>query len=297
MIARKFSFAAALLAVCTGAGAQEAFKSLAVGAEIGTTGVGIEVATPIVPDLLVLKAGVNIFGLSVNPDPINLNGLGRDLNSQIDDVNGQLSTLEAYDIHDKINTRFSDNLALNASAKINMTALKALLEVYPFQNSSFHITGGAYIGVSGPSLLSADVYTDAKFWSDYKSLRSEVNALNQKYQGAPGFEPQEIEDLKVNVLDKTLQIKEKDGKGYMNGRLDIWTVRPYLGVGFGRSLPKNRFGVQFDLGCLYYGTKFGSDSEVPFDRNAETFLEGKEGLLKAAAFMPHISVRLVYRIF
>ena len=49
---------AAFLGIVLGLNAQQAFKSLAIGFEVGTTGLGVEVAVPIVTNRIVLKGGL-----------------------------------------------------------------------------------------------------------------------------------------------------------------------------------------------------------------------------------------------
>ncbi len=296
MIRKKLLSAAALMgALCTAAEAQEAFKSLAAGAEIGTTGAGIELSMPVYKDLLVVKAGVNFPSVSVNVNT-SVDGIGTDINDQIREVKQQLAE---YDLEDPLKTTFKEDVQLSARPKLNLTTLKALLEVYPFRNSSFHVTAGAYFGLSGNGLVSADIYTDAEFWRNYKSVKQEVHTLNEMYDGQiPGYESIEIDDIDFNVFGKTLRVNEKDGKGHVDARFDVWTVRPYIGVGFGRSLPKNHFGVQFDLGVWYHGTPvMASNSEVKFNSNAETVLESMPKSLEKISVWPQMSVRLVYRIF
>lgn len=296
MIRKKLLSAAALMgALCTAAEAQEAFKSLAAGAEIGTTGAGIELSMPVYKDLLVVKAGVNFPSVSVNVNT-SVDGIGTDINDQINQINEKLDTygkpkLEGFN--------FNDDVQLTASPKLNLTTLKALLEVYPFRNSSFHVTAGAYFGLSGNGLVSADIYTDSGFWKNFRDLQKKVQDLNEEYKNdVPGYEPVKVDDIDFNVFGKTLRVNEKDGKGHVDARFDVWTVRPYIGVGFGRSLPKNHFGVQFDLGVWYHGTPvMASNSEVKFNSNAETVLESMPKNLEKISVWPQMSVRLVYRIF
>ena len=39
----------------------------------------------------------------------------------------------------------------------------------------------------------------------------------------------------------------------MAGRIEVAGFRPYLGLGFGRAVPKKRIGCQFDMGVQFWG--------------------------------------------
>lgn len=44
-----------------------------------------------------------------------------------------------------------------------------------------------------------------------------------------------------------------DENGNINGSIEVNSVRPYLGIGFGRMIPKHRFGVRFEMECHVQG--------------------------------------------
>ena len=39
----------------------------------------------------------------------------------------------------------------------------------------------------------------------------------------------------------------------MNGDIRVKSVRPYVGLGYGRLIPKNRIGFRLELGCQFMG--------------------------------------------
>ena len=55
----------------------------------------------------------------------------------------------------------------------------------------------------------------------------------------------------IVIGDQTIPV-DKDGN--IAGGLKAAGFRPYLGVGFGRAVPKKRIGVQFELGVQFHGT-------------------------------------------
>ncbi len=279
----------ALLGIQSAAWAQKAFQSLSFGIEAGSTGIGVELAMPLVTDHLFLRAGFNAPSVTLSQhSDISM----AEVNSSIAELN---SNLEAAGLPDRINTSF-DDMDLSVTSTLNLSTIKAMLEYYPFRKSSFHITAGVFYGMEG-SYLSATAQTDKTFWSNYKDLQTEVDAINEKYKDVPGYTPTDINTVNVNVDGKTLQVQEKDGSGYMEAAIDIPKLRPYFGLGFGRSVPKHRVGLQLDLGAIYMGAPaLSSGNEVAYDGAAQEVMP--EGLsLKDIKFWPVASLRLTFRLF
>ena len=44
-----------------------------------------------------------------------------------------------------------------------------------------------------------------------------------------------------------------DADGYAKGCIKVNAFRPYIGIGIGRSVPRNRFGVSGELGVQFWG--------------------------------------------
>jgi len=294
---KKKLFAAALvvLAGSISASAQEAFKSLSLGLEIGTTGAGVELALPLVTDHIVLVGGFNaptishVFTTEMEPDIIN---------DRIDEVNTSLASLQEYGINESVTSRFSE-IPISVTPVVNLCTVKAMLELYPFKKSSFHVTVGAFFGLGGTEFLSGTVGTGKTFWNEFTALENEVNALNDKYKGYPGFEPVYIDesDLRFNAGKKTYAVREKDGEGVMDVALKIAKVRPYVGLGFGRSTPQKHFSFQHEIGVWYHGTPaLTSDSEVAYDSSAYSVADDLSILDKFSIY-PVFTFRLIYRIF
>ena len=101
-----------------------------------------------------------------------------------------------------------------------------LVDYYPFLSSSFFVTAGAYFG--GSKLVKITGHSD--------ELKEYVNE-----GGKAG----------IVIGDQTIPV-DKDGN--ISGGLKAAGFRPYLGVGFGRAVPKKRIGVQFELGVQFHGT-------------------------------------------
>lgn len=266
--------------------AQKAFQSLSVGIEAGTSGVGIELALPVVTDYLVFKAGFNAPSLTMSfHESVDMEYI----NSEIDDVNSNLMAIGDP-------TRFShfNDADMELRPTVNFSALKFMFEIYPFKKKSFHITAGAFYSMG--DLLSASASVDESFWANYKDIRSKVDALNEKYKDTPGYVEATVGDIAFSAGEHTYAVKEKDGKGVMEATLAIPKFRPYVGIGFGRSMPEGHFAVQFDLGAVYNSSvAIDSPNEVDYDPSAYVAVEDVP--LKYLSFLPTVSLRLIYKIF
>lgn len=276
-----------VLAAAASANAQEAFKHLGAGLEVGTTGAGVQLALPVVTDHITVKLGYNFpnikYTYETSMDISSINQTINDVNSEIAQAGGT----------DFITTQFNNNLNLEAPLSVNLGAFKAMFEYYPWAKSSFHFVLGAYFG--NADFLHADAYTDASFWSSYKSLISEVNSVNQKYQSVPGYTAYTVKEIKGNVNGTTFAVSEKDGRGQIDAGLAVMQARPYFGIGFGRSVPNHRVSAQFDLGAWYHGTPSLS-SNATYDPNAGS-MDVDMSTIENVKFFPQVSLGLVVRLF
>lgn len=185
------------------------FNSLSIGANIGTTGWGFDIATPI-GQHFALRAGFTIMPNYSYSDEVDVS---IEYNSEyIPD-----GEIPAY---------------IDAEGSMGRTSGEVLLNIYPFKRSSFFITGGAVFG--GEKLIKIKGHSDEL--ADYMEQVSNYNGT------LPGIE---IGDYIIPV----------DKNGDISGGLKISNFRPYVGLGFGRIVPKNkRIGFLFELGVQFHGT-------------------------------------------
>ena len=113
-----------------------------------------------------------------------------------------------------------------SEASITFPNFKALLDYYPMRNGIFCLTGGFYLGsnsISANGLIR-----------DYQQIKDQLGEN-------PAFE---YEDMVIRPNnDGTF-----DGKLLMGN-----SIKPYIGLGLGRTIPNNRVGVKFELGMVYQG--------------------------------------------
>ena len=161
----------------------------------------------------------------------------------------------------------TDNTAVNALLYDNEGRL---LDVYPFPDYTFHVTTGFYLG------------TD------------EVVKLENTI---PVKDFDEGEGIVIGD-----HIVGFDSDGYAHGSIKVNKFRPYVGIGFGRSVPRRRFGVSGDFGVQFWGKpkvyekQTGMDLEVKKEDLGDDSNKYYDVISKFAVW-PVLNFRLTYRIF
>lgn len=119
-------------------------------------------------------------------------------------------------------------------AKLNKIDGKILFDAYPFGlANSFHITAGLFMGTS--DLVNASFTEDPI---------SPIGAGISK--NLPNGEQWIVEAIGSDAAHGV--------PGVLDLKLTTNSVKPYLGIGFGRAIPKKNLGVAFDLGVQFHGT-------------------------------------------
>ncbi len=113
--------------------------------------------------------------------------------------------------------------------KLNMGDFKLLFDVHPFRKSSFKVVAGFYLGRE--NLLEA--YTTEPLY-----------AIGTASWGGVG---------KIQIGTNPANMFGTDAEGNINARVRVNTFKPYLGIGFGRAIPKKLVSVSFDLGVQFWG--------------------------------------------
>jgi len=135
-------------------------------------------------------------------------------------------SVSGYDIPSKI----------KAEGKVGFTNGKLLFDVYPFNGSSFHVTAGAYFGSS----------KIVKAYNKEYGILEDLAKYNNDVEA--GLYPEKVG---VELGDYLL---EPDDNGNVEASIKTAGFKPYLGIGFGRAVPKKRIGYMFDLGVQFWGT-------------------------------------------
>lgn len=89
-----------------------------------------------------------------------------------------------------------------------------------------------------------------------------------------------------------------DRQGYIKGDVQVKSVRPYAGFGFGRLVPKKRIGFRVELGCQFMGKMkiYQDDKEI-----TATVTQKSEGdiskIIDKVKVYPVLKLSLIGRIF
>ena len=258
----------------------EPFRHVSVGIEAGLHGVGIEVATPVLPSL-VLKAGYNWFPSSelINTD---VSADTKDLKQAQEDW----TTLTTYEFQNK----FDDEAIISAGAQVGLSNFKLMLNWYPFKSSSFYLAGGFYFAPKDDDkpFLRISGNTTANDWAALQELREQTKNQGVDY------------DISLEIGNEKYAIMEKDGQGYLQADYKVDPLKYYVGFGFGRSIPNKRVGFQFELGTMIYHVNgfYFQEKEVNMTDAADQFGDAAKTAveyLDKFPIYPQLTFRLNFR--
>lgn len=166
---------------------------------------------------------------------------------------------------------------VKANARVNLSTFKVLADYYPNKKWPFHVTGGFYIGAS--NIVTVDAYAD------------DIKVDGKTYKR---------EDIKNWYIDlDDTRIKAKDGK--VDAAITTWSVKPYVGIGFGNTVPmKHRVGVMGELGVMFHGKpKITSKTDPDIMTHIAEADESDEffDVMHKIVGIPVLSIRICGRIF
>ena len=284
--------------------------------EFGTTGLGVNLSYPIITDRLIVSMGYNFPTLSIN-ETIDLNMKGklieasemskeynqmRDLALMIfpeDEVNKKFPLIQEIEPKEECQTKIKDIL--------NFSNFKLMLEYYPTNSSYFHFTAGVMIG--NGEWMSISAQADPEVWKVYEDAVKANNIykeIQQTMKDDYGIDITPVENLeniaKVNVGKDTYHLKAESG-GRLDTKLTIKKVKPYIGIGFGSSIPtKRRLGFQMEIGAYYQGKPTFEGATKPeenYDASAfnNRLVDEIVDDLVYLRWYPQLSFRFTGRIF
>ncbi len=307
------------------------FQHLDISLTAGTTGIGIDVASP-VGKYVQLRAGYEFmprftkrmeFDLTINGEPaIVYDEQGYKQETTFTQMNDFLYELTGYDVEDHV----------DMIGKPTINNFKFLVDVYPFQqNKHWHFTAGFYWGPSRfayaenaiefmRTLNAVGIYNqmynkavNGEPLIKYEGVSLEVpEELNKKIQKmgrlgfAVGYFKHDIVDGAGNVIHKAGEryIVEPDDRGMVTVTAKSNSFKPYLGFGYGGRLAKNRddWHVSFDCGAMFWGgtPDLYMHDGINLIEDVER-VSGQVGtyvdLFKAFKVFPVLSFRITKRIF
>ncbi len=289
------------------------FNKVEIAANIGTTGLGLEIASPIT-EWTKLRAGVDWMPQFTVPMTFGMESY----------VDGQISNKfnKIQDLMDKL-TGLTIDKDIKMDSKPTMTTFRLLVDVYPFKaNKHWHFTAGFFVGGSSvgksinqmaemPSLLALNVYDRL-----YQKITSDD--FVDKITAEPLYGDFYIDpNIAIELQEKMLELGRlgvhvgdyKDGTPYMmmpdkdgtvSARAKVNRFRPYVGFGYGGALSKDgKWQASFDAGVQLWGGVPKVTTHDGTVLNDLVNLRGKVGdymdLMKLIPVYPTIDFRISYR--
>ena len=241
------------------------FNHLGAGFELGSTGIGFEVATP-VTDYLQVRAGMAIMP-SFKVKTFNVDVNGCDMWETAKEKYAEMIVMKPYlKPEDQANMDLVEEkgwLLLDAPNRVDIESkaklganFKLLFDVFPFKKSSFHVTAGFYAGKS----QIFDAYTVGN-----EGQLEALTFFDENYAGktisTEGFPGGEQQIHFPDPISVTIGGEDfSENTFYPNGRkvvgyTKVKGFKPYVGIGFGRAVPKKtRLAFACDLGVQFWST-------------------------------------------
>ena len=200
----------------------------------GTEGISVGLAAP-VTSFFELEAGVNVM------PSFKLSG----------DLDVEVNTSSLPQVP---NVQYPHEATIHAEGSFDRTTFNVKANLYPFGGGTkFFIAAGLSIG--GEKIAE---------------VNGSCDQLREFSQSLPS---QELKDqfrqaVSANLAGYNLQFDENYN---VQGDIRCKKVRPYLGLGFGRLVPKNRLGMRLELGCQFMDKLkvYQNDTEIDINKALE----------------------------
>ncbi len=211
------------------------FNHLSLGLNLGTGGIGFEVGTVCTP-YLGLRAGFEaIPSFTVSPKGI------ANIHVNLPDDYKNLPT--------EIKNEYpaQEDMEFDGKGKVTMKNGKFLVDIFPGKNCMFHFTVGFYAGTRQVGNLIA---SQVEFGAEpnlevVERYNRDINTPGTMVYGR-GLTP-----IDVNLEDGTPLFYMGNA---VPAEIRVNPVKPYFGIGVGRTVPRKRVGVKGELGVMYWGT-------------------------------------------
>ncbi|MDE5814210.1 MAG: hypothetical protein K2H72_07990, partial [Muribaculaceae bacterium] len=299
------------------------FNKIEVAANIGTTGLGLEVASPMTK-WTKLRVGFDVMPQFTVPMHFGMESyVDGQINDKFDRIQEMMYNMSGMMI-DK---------TVKMESKPTMTTFRLLVDVYPFQNyRHWHFTAGFFVGGNSvgksinsmdemPSLLALNMYdrmykaiTPEEFLDNvydnphYLYELTGIPALDNEYLNPVIAEQlqekfRSMGQLGVHVgdhKDGTPYMMMPDSDGTVSARAKVNRFRPYLGFGYGGALSSDgKWQAVVDAGVQFWGGVPKVTTHDGTVLNDLVNLRGKVGtymgLMKAIPVYPTIDFRISYR--
>ena len=210
------------------------FNHVGLNVGAGTEGISVGVAAP-VTNFLEVEAGVNIM------PSFKLSG----------DLDVDVDTRSLPQVPD---VQYPTSATIHAEGSFDRTTFNVKANLYPFGGGTkFFIAAGLSIGGEKIAEVTGSCDELRKF-----SQSLPTQELKNEFRQA----------VSANLAGYNLQFDENYN---VQGDIRCKKVRPYLGLGFGRLVPKNRLGMRLELGCQFMDKLkvYQNDTEIDINKALE----------------------------
>lgn len=208
-------------------------KRIGVGVGVGLEGIGIDASVSLT------KWCSARIGLNIMPSVLKIS------EEFAGDELGTVTIPYSVDQYgNELTKDYSLTTPIEAEASFSRTQVELKFDLYPFPNaSSFFLCAGFSFG--GNKLVKIKGHND-----DARDIINNINDDLQKYKGMGYSDLDTKEQFGIEIDQYKIPINED---GNVTGGLKVSGFRPYLGLGFGRAIPKNRIGFRFEIGASFQG--------------------------------------------
>lgn len=272
---------------------------LSFGLSLGTEGLGLEAAYQL-NHYLAIRGGFSLFPFSYTT------AYDMNLDSHIDEYAGyrqrvdklitqdpsliSIEDKEKYELLMKPE-EMKEHDQVDLKGEMKGLRLKVLVDLYPFYEHSFHITGGFFFSTED-RLLTLNGTIDQALWS-------QINQINTVLPLLSSIEPS-LKDYSINPqVEIGDQLVSPDANGQLDAGIEVNSIKPYLGIGFGRAVPHSLVGVSLDMGLMFHGSPKIVSIDPTFEDAINNEREGDDQLkfLDDLVVYPVISLKINFRAF
>lgn len=169
---------------------------------------------------------------------------------------------------------------IDVEGKLNVGNTKVLADIFPSKSSSFHFTVGAYFG------------TD-KIVEVYNKNNGALKRVSEWNSTFPS------DKIGLELGDYLLT---PDQHGNVSANIKTAGFKPYVGIGFGRAVPKKRVGLMSEIGAQFWGSpKVFLNGDGGEHELVANDVNGGGGdalkILSKVSIYPVMNLRLCFRLF
>ncbi|MGG5505618.1 MULTISPECIES: hypothetical protein [unclassified Myroides] len=182
--------------------------------------------------------------------------------------------VQLNDPYGALHHAFGQDVAYNMRGRAKNTHVHLLLDFYPLKKGLLYLSTGLYFG---RTILSAH------------GIIANSDGSPAQLQGGAEWPNLVFNDQKLDITN-----------GRLDGELILGNfVKPYIGIGLGRAIPKKRFGVKLEMGLLLAGDYVIKQNGHRLDQTLkkEHNFEAADSYLNWFRFYPMAKAQLSYRLF